>query len=401
METYTPGLSWVRLGSEAATLDRLTAHPLWTKSESIMGSQADVRSAIADQGITVEPRSIDGLGAVFDEAADTWGLAIDVRLHLVPRPEYNAFVLANPLDGTLVLGASCSLAEHFDARELAFVLGHELGHHDLGHTVFAGPRKRLTGLVPPGHPLRLLDASLGRRHEISADRAGLLLCGSLAAAQSALLKAATQTPNHRLGADALRGAIGVGEDYPFVDPELDGVAPWDRSHPPARLRLRALEAFAEHIGRNRGSRDLADVDARCDAWLDAMEHDSLKHDRALVDRFRLAVAAVVGTVATRLRVSAGFAAHAAAWLGADTDEASFAAACETLRSLGSPGRRLRVLAAATSVASAEMRLDAEAEALLRSLAESLGLPATAAGNHLGAARQALAALTATRTEEPR
>lgn len=370
-------LGWVRLGSEAEVRDLLTSHPAWEALAPIRQSATDARGAIADQGFEVDPGAL-GLTPILAEARERWGLALDLRLLMVPRPEYNAFVLANPFDGEVVLGASCSLVEDFEPRELAFVIGHELGHHALGHTAIAGRRRQLADHVAPHHPLRLLDASLGRRQEISADRAGLVVCGSAAAARTALLKAATQTPNRRLAAAVLAG----GPDWAFVDPELDGVAPWAQSHPPARVRVRALEGFA----RDADGRSLADLDARCDGWLDALEADALKRDRATVERFAAAVGAVVGATAGVAEIPALFAAHAGPWLGQAGDLED---ACATLRELASPGRRLRVLAAAISVLSADLRLGAEAGARTRALATRLGLPPEAADRRLAAARESL------------
>jgi Zn-dependent protease with chaperone function len=101
------------------------------------------------------------------------------------------FVRADPYPSAVTIGmdkpvivVNSALVDLLDADEMAFVLGHELGHALSGHAVYQTLLRRmlvLTGVlgsVPLGGlGLRLIIAALmewSRKAELSADRAGLL-----------------------------------------------------------------------------------------------------------------------------------------------------------------------------------------------------------------------------------
>ena len=101
------------------------------------------------------------------------------------------FVAANPFPTAVTIGmdrplivVNSALVELLDEDEMAFVLGHELGHAISGHAVYQTLLQRLLRLsgvltvVPLGGlGIRLILAALmewSRKSELSADRAGLL-----------------------------------------------------------------------------------------------------------------------------------------------------------------------------------------------------------------------------------
>jgi Zn-dependent protease with chaperone function len=101
------------------------------------------------------------------------------------------FVRADPYPSAVTIGmdkplivVNSALVDLLDADEMAFVLGHELGHALSGHAVYQTLLRRilvLTGVVGSvplrGLGLRLIVAALmewSRKAELSADRAGLL-----------------------------------------------------------------------------------------------------------------------------------------------------------------------------------------------------------------------------------
>jgi Zn-dependent protease with chaperone function len=78
-----------------------------------------------------------------------------------------------------------------DASELKFVIGHEMGHVDLGHTWLNTILGGLAGMPPSQGAAVLLQVAFrwwNRSCEYSADRAGMIACGSLQKATSALVK---------------------------------------------------------------------------------------------------------------------------------------------------------------------------------------------------------------------
>jgi Zn-dependent protease with chaperone function len=83
------------------------------------------------------------------------------------------------------------LVQIMDADEIAFIIGHEMGHVRLGHTWLNTLLGGMAGIPSPfGAALILVVAFRGwnRACEFSADRAGLLACGRFDKAVSALVK---------------------------------------------------------------------------------------------------------------------------------------------------------------------------------------------------------------------
>ena len=112
-----------------------------------------------------------------------------VEFVLIRNRQLNAYTFGLSEPNTVVLFDS--LLKYMDADELSFVVGHELGHVSLGHTWLNTLLGGMAG-VPMG-----LDAVIiftlafrwwNRACEYSADRAGLLACGDLRKATSALVK---------------------------------------------------------------------------------------------------------------------------------------------------------------------------------------------------------------------
>jgi len=122
---------------------------------------------------------------------------VDDCIRLVRVPPTRFLILgSNKLNATAVgvqppysVLLSSALIEALDAEELRFVVGHELGHIQCGHMRSALVLRNISyGLRAFGLPLRFLTLWWDRYTEFTADRAGLLVCGSLEKAQSALLK---------------------------------------------------------------------------------------------------------------------------------------------------------------------------------------------------------------------
>ena len=115
--------------------------------------------------------------------------ALDV--FVVPTPSLNAYTFG--LSDPKVLVLYSALFNVMDDSELTFILGHEMGHAALGHTVINSLVGGMAGIPAPLGAAVLLNAAFlwwNRACEYSADRAGLLACGSINKAVSALIKLA-------------------------------------------------------------------------------------------------------------------------------------------------------------------------------------------------------------------
>ncbi len=122
-----------------------------------------------------------------------------VQFYVVPERQVNAYTFG--LSDPKVVVLYSSLMEIMDADELRFIMGHELGHVALGHswlnTVLggmAGVPTSFAGAVV----LTLAFRWWNRACEYSADRAGLLACGSLSKATSALAQLAVGDINSQV-----------------------------------------------------------------------------------------------------------------------------------------------------------------------------------------------------------
>lgn len=103
--------------------------------------------------------------------------------------ELNAYTFGMGNPKTVVLHSS--LFSVMDADELKFIIGHEMGHVALGHTWLNSLLGGLAGVptsIGAAVIVSLAFRGWNRSCEYSADRAGLLACGKLNKAVSALVK---------------------------------------------------------------------------------------------------------------------------------------------------------------------------------------------------------------------
>jgi len=165
--------------------------------------------------------------------------------------------LANQLDtlaglfisnNQIVIVLHSKLLDLLNLEELCFVIGHELGHFKFEHYLLSN--LDLEGL-PSRFTLQIYEHS--RLSELSADRAGLISCGSFATCYSALNKVASGSSSPLIKfsfqetdfqADKLRELL-KNKEY---------LLEAKRSHPYSILRIGALHAL-EYEFLNQCSKD--------------------------------------------------------------------------------------------------------------------------------------------------
>jgi Zn-dependent protease with chaperone function len=114
-----------------------------------------------------------------------------VEAFVAPNALLNAYTFGITPPNVLVLHSG--LLDVMDADEMRFIVGHELGHVRLGHTRLNSLIGGLAGIPSPLGASALLALAFlwwNRACEYSSDRAGLLACGQLDKATSALVKLA-------------------------------------------------------------------------------------------------------------------------------------------------------------------------------------------------------------------
>lgn len=112
-----------------------------------------------------------------------------VEVYISPGRQLNAYTFGITSPKMIVLYAP--LIQIMDQDELAFVIGHEMGHVQLGHTWLNTILGGIAGIPTSFGAAVILSfvfRSWNRACEYSADRAGVLTCGNPEKGVSALLK---------------------------------------------------------------------------------------------------------------------------------------------------------------------------------------------------------------------
>ncbi len=178
--------------------------------------------------------------------------ACAARLH-IPQPTVyvapkvgtlNAHTFGTNEDAFIVLNGV--LVDHLSDEELHFVIGHECGHIQNNHVVYMTALHYLMysanlfvrWIVTPAV---MALQSWSRRAEITCDRAGLLCCGALPPAQTALARMALGSHRlaEKLNMDEYLKQLQEGQQEPGRVMELF------QSHPYLPKRVQALALFAQ------------------------------------------------------------------------------------------------------------------------------------------------------------
>ena len=177
-----------------------------------------------------------------------------VELYVLANPAFNAFSYASEGD-RIFIGVTSSLLEALDDSELRFVLGHELGHQVFDHhAIPVGAILHYKMGVRAQQALRLF--SWQRFAEISADRAGLVCAGSLESTGRAFFKLSSGLSGELaeiFDLDAYLAQLGdmeVEADKARQERKKTGdeLRPdWFASHPFSPLRARATQLCAASV----------------------------------------------------------------------------------------------------------------------------------------------------------
>lgn len=180
--------------------------------------------------------------AVVEQCRQRLGMREPVRVYVVDAPVLNAYAVGFRAPQAIVLYTG--LIRALDRDELAYVVGHEMGHILFRHTTIHALTGQLGlhtfGVPVLGYFLRYIFYFWMRVSEFSADRAGLVACGSLEKAVSTQLKLSLG-PRRGTEVDVAsiiehwqRHDVGLGE-------QLKDVL---STHPGARARMDKMVDFA-------------------------------------------------------------------------------------------------------------------------------------------------------------
>ncbi|MFZ5809030.1 MAG: M48 family metallopeptidase [Chloroflexota bacterium] len=196
--------------------------------------------SLIQNALPVTPQTLPELYRLVDECAHRLGVS-GFHVYVTRSSQLNAYTfgLSNPK----VVVLYSPLLEIMDRDELAFIIGHELGHIRLGHTWLNSLVGGMAGIPSSGFVsvmLMFAFLSWNRACEYSADRAGILANGNPNKAITALIKL--------VAGPAGLTERGLAAAYQQIDAEddtwLGNLSEAFASHPLLIRRIDQLKKFA-------------------------------------------------------------------------------------------------------------------------------------------------------------
>ncbi len=272
-------------------------------NEKIQRHEAEGPSGVRRQLLATSVRLTRGMAKSFnkmaDECIELLEVELPLELYVYSSPQFNAACF-KPEEDRLFVMFSSSILEGFDAEELRFVMGHELGHHiyrhhdiPIGHL--------LNGKSRPDPKLALELFAWSRYAEISADRAGALCAQNMDVVARSLFKLSSGLTS-KVVQFSLDDFVQQVEEMRIENADIVKGAPradWFSTHPFSPLRVKALKLFEQ--SELYGSKDNGELlskerlEASVQNVLSLMEPSYLegKTDTAKIMRSLLFAGAVV------------------------------------------------------------------------------------------------------------
>jgi len=164
----------------------------------------------------------------------------DLEVFVTPGKELNAYTFGLTSPKTIVLYSA--LLDTMDRDEMKFIIGHEMGHIQLGHTWLNSLVGGMAGIPSSMAASALLVLAFrwwNRACELSSDRAGLLVCGKPEKAISALVKLVTG--NQGVSATAMQRVLVSIEKED--DDWLSDFSELTATHPMIAHRIKQIQQY--------------------------------------------------------------------------------------------------------------------------------------------------------------
>ncbi len=171
----------VRYSGDLQDADSITSDEQFQeifKDHSDDWAAGSVRKNFLADAVRIDRNVLPELDNAIDAITNRLGLAEKCECYVHSYPMIQAGVARSSSGFVILLGSAA--VEKLNPKELEFVIGHEIGHVVYGHLdTPVGAVLQNDSRIQAKHAMRLL--SWSRKKEISADRAGLVCCGSLEA----------------------------------------------------------------------------------------------------------------------------------------------------------------------------------------------------------------------------
>jgi Zn-dependent protease with chaperone function len=201
-----------------------------------------VRNQLLGSAVLVTEKQFPKLWKLSQRCARTLGVP-DQQVYVVQAlGSINAMTMGTDEESVVIIHSAT--VDHLTEDELLFVIGHEFGHIQNNHAVYRTALWLLMNWVNAFVQWIVTPAIIAlnhwsRRAEITADRAGLLCCQDLDAAQRAMTKIA-------LGSKELYEQLDLEEYLKQLEQSQDSygrIAEVLQSHPYVPKRIEALRLF--------------------------------------------------------------------------------------------------------------------------------------------------------------
>lgn len=239
-------------------------------------AQVSARSRLLADAISIGPELMPGLHASIAAAVGRLGLHNSIPAYVYSDPSPQAACVYIGGDDKSALMLSSGLIQLMSPEELTFVIGHEIGHMIFEHNLYPRP----TDATSDGTRFNWL--ALQRAGEISADRIGLLACGSIDGAYKTILKTGTGLRDEHLRFD-LASFLDQLRSLKSIGGHASGII---ASHPILTVRMKALlwfemsEAARRLNGTGTHGLALSKVDNRVESLLEEATGQMLTRVRA-------------------------------------------------------------------------------------------------------------------------
>lgn len=224
----------------------LIHHPLISslKNEAVKShvKAPDTKRELLKRALRLTPAMAPKIFKSVDRCREKIGFKPDIHVYVAQDPHMNAYCYP-PQHGAVHILVTSSLLEKLNEDELTFVMGHEIGHYLYKHHELH-PQYVLHQLgtsLSPAESIKLF--AWQRNSELSADRIGLIACGSYESACLANFKISSGVTS-----DALLFSLeGYVKQYEDMENDIaSGTATLEdlySSHPINPIRVIALDVF--------------------------------------------------------------------------------------------------------------------------------------------------------------
>ena len=205
-----------------------------------MATQQTLFFHLYSKGLKLNKSRAPDIVKIVENAVDVLSISAEISVFVL-RGHGSLASVQRVADNHYVIVTDPSLFDLFNLDELSFVFGHELGHVKFDHFDLKG--LDLEGLHSR-MVLKFFEHS--RLAELSADRAGLLCCGSFEVAFAALSKLGSGTRSSLIKPNRIADAIQVNDLRDILE-DKQSLLEARLSHPYSILRLEGLRILQKKL----------------------------------------------------------------------------------------------------------------------------------------------------------